>query len=398
MKGFDRKIAVIALSLYALLFSAVGFFARFELFGVPVMRPNFADLRLITGASECLQASSWTTESTSCDLWGRPFNYPSIWVDVFAFLKISNDHARLIGTFEIVLLAVTFLHWILRVNLLGGPKERLLFLLIVFCFLISPPILLLMERGNIDILIFFGLTIASTLLAQKSYLFAGVLVNILGILKLYPFVGLLIVITKEEKRSKLLLITLVSFLAIGSVLKEVYLISQRSFTDWNSLSYGALLLPKFILSAIGLDQTSLYAVLFGIIIFYITLVFCKVHLLRQLSITFDYIQKRNELESLFSLFALVFLATYFIGTSFDYRLVILFPIFLTLYCAFDLIYERLILCLIILLMMYGSFSASHFGMVGLFLNIIADLFLSIFCSFLLIVLTRIYLKNRSQIS
>ena len=57
---------------------------------------------------------------------------------------------------------------------------------------ISPSTLFVLERGNIDIIIFVGLVLIFILLQNHRYAISAILGAILGTLKIYPFgIGLM---------------------------------------------------------------------------------------------------------------------------------------------------------------------------------------------------------------
>ena len=134
------------------LFISLSQLSSFQFFAVPVMDPTFADLRLITSASECSQNSTWSMNADSCDPWGRPFNYPSLCVEIFSFFNITESHTNFLGLFEITLLGITLSYWLRRAILSDSNFQIWSYVLPFFIFALSPPVMLLAERGNVDIL------------------------------------------------------------------------------------------------------------------------------------------------------------------------------------------------------------------------------------------------------
>jgi len=140
----------------SILFTIIGsysiFFDSWAKFFVPTMHPVFADLRSITTTSECYSTNpSWTYNSESCDPWGRQFNYPIVWLKIFSTLGLAEQHTFALGFLFFLLLTLSLLYWnyqIISQNFLNWQP------VLLSAIYISPPILLLAERGNTDALIF----------------------------------------------------------------------------------------------------------------------------------------------------------------------------------------------------------------------------------------------------
>lgn len=148
---------------------------------VPAMTSSFADLRSVTQALDCVQAGINPFATNDCDLWGRPFNYPSIWLRLGS-LGVTSASTDVIGCMFFVLF------W-LALFLMQTSKTTI-GALFVFATVMSPPALLGLERGNIDVLIFSILIISLYSISMRpgvsGLLLNCVTISILGILKIYP--------------------------------------------------------------------------------------------------------------------------------------------------------------------------------------------------------------------
>jgi hypothetical protein len=160
----------------------IGTFDRaWHFLGVPSMSPPFADLRTITHSIDCVAKGLDPFTIGACDPWGRLYNYPSIWLHLGA-IGISSASSNLIGILFIALLCATLLLIYETRTVVSG--------IIAFAAVISPPTLLLVERGNIDVLMFSATVVASYYLAKRSGLCATLLqcgvIVLLAVLKIYP--------------------------------------------------------------------------------------------------------------------------------------------------------------------------------------------------------------------
>ena len=361
-------------------------FSAFHYLGVPVMNQSFADLRLITSASDCLQNSSWSMNSISCDSWGRPFNYPSLWVHIFSLLHIVELQTHFLGIIEIVLLSASFTYWFWRVSNLVSDRQFWELLLVFLAFVFSPPISLLVERGNVDILIFSGITLTASLLRKKALMLSGFLLAILGTLKIYPFAGILIPFLACSSKLKRALI--ICFAATGAILisGEIGLIAVRSVTSWNSISYGMSIIPLILSQKFQISVSRESAGLLGFLSVIIAGLIIRKFFRNEIQKTARKIESSGDFNFSFQLFALIFLLSYFVGTSYDYRLVLSMPLFMILFALHQGNIEKSLIVLFLISILYGGHLLSRFGSLGILLNTISDAIILLAMTFLSIIL------------
>lgn len=171
-----------------LLLGIIGFFAMltdsWHMFFVPTLHPNFADLRSLIANAFCYaEDPNWTYESQSCDPWGRKFNYPTLWLKVFNVTGLIHENlTNLIGFVFFSLLLVSLAYWNMRIIQRNYLFWQVITLSLIY---ISPPILLLVERGNTDILIFSTVTFFCALNKKISSMRINTILSILSIFKVY---------------------------------------------------------------------------------------------------------------------------------------------------------------------------------------------------------------------
>ena len=231
----------------------------------------FADLRLVLSASDCAQHGGWSYNELNCDPWGRPFNYPSLWVKIFSVLGIVEKRTMLIGAIQIILLVIVVFWWV-KFTLEATTTSRQSFLLIVVAliFLISPPFLLLMERGNVDIWIFFGLSVASVLFSRGNYYAPIAIISFLGALKIYPFASFLLILKSKMNFRRIIFFLLTICLAGFTLLGDWHFVLSRSITTWNSISYGSSVVPLILFQIFDFAGSKLQAAVMGWMIFLCT--------------------------------------------------------------------------------------------------------------------------------
>jgi hypothetical protein len=166
---------------------------RFSLLSVPAMSAPFGDMRNIQAAAACLEQSRPIYGDSACvrlaagarsiypQIQVPPLNYPPIWVRLYGWLDDqSESYLLLCGWINAAALILTLMLMCLRWSPLLFPV-----------FLFSPPVMLCIERGNVD-----GITFAATMLPLmllRSPLIRGVGLGIAAGLKVFPVFALLAV-------------------------------------------------------------------------------------------------------------------------------------------------------------------------------------------------------------
>ncbi|MDP1580000.1 MAG: hypothetical protein Q8M02_06960 [Candidatus Didemnitutus sp.] len=173
--------AVVLLVLFAL----VAHGELWEVFGVFHMRIYFADLMAILAAGQAHVAGLDVYESNPFDPLGRPHVYGPLWL-LSGHLGLTVSDAWWMG----LLLALLFLVMALRVL---APRSFGASLVVVLV-LLSPPLLLGLERGNNDLVIFLllagaGSAGASAIRWRQAEELA--LLVLAAVLKFYPLVALM---------------------------------------------------------------------------------------------------------------------------------------------------------------------------------------------------------------
>ncbi|RKZ93461.1 MAG: hypothetical protein DRR19_01055 [Candidatus Parabeggiatoa sp. nov. 1] len=200
--------------------------------GVPSMSPSFADLRNITSALECDRQGFDPLINNPCDPWNRPMNYPRIWLGLSS-LGLDQSHTFILGLFLAVLFyaCIFFIVITKRLNVSEG--------LIYGLVLCSPAVMLAVERGNNDMVIFIFLGLC-VFLIQKQRILPYFLILIASILKLYPILGIFIAI-RENKRLFIIITSIMStilFIYFMYIYKDIALIN--TFMPKSAhISYGS---------------------------------------------------------------------------------------------------------------------------------------------------------------
>lgn len=222
--------------------------------GVPAYENPFIDLAAVLGAFDCDRLTGEVSLANNPCF--TQIAYPSSWSSL-TWLGLGQRNNIFLGVFFALIFYVITLTIIGRLNY----QEAIVYALI----LCSPPVMLLVERGNVDIVIYSWLGVALMIIKNSRALIfrlcAYLLIFFWGVIKLFPIFGLAVII--KEKRNLFLFLAAIFttafityFLASIGEIKTI-----SSFHDgriWYSFGYKVLLgAVKYILSRLTSGETDI---------------------------------------------------------------------------------------------------------------------------------------------
>jgi len=277
----------------------------------------FVDLAGVFSWRECYLRGIDIALSNPCDIVPRgPANYsPVVWHLPIEWMGLRNPIPAAIVLDSAFLVIVI---WLFEPKNYHG-------LLIAALAAISPPVFFALERSNLDLLIFI-LTVGAILLPQRE-VWARLIFYICtvasGLLKLYPF-ALLVVLVREPFR-RLLVLSVASFVVIG-----VFFSDHWTFVTHLGLPkeevvgmFGGRLLARELLQYFGLTDA-------GRTIFYMSccLISAAISILIAAKVKDDP-KIRDGLDrenSLLLCGGILILGCFFSGLSVYYRAIFLLPV------------------------------------------------------------------------
>lgn len=339
----DGRFLIIAIlfGYFSLLFIS-SFFTDYYLFwkklGVPSLNPTFIDLRSVLIALKCARLGGNTVSNESnceADPIINMIGYPRLWI-IFSPLGLDEKYTFFIG----ILLGLLF--YLVTLKIIGkiNFSEALIYSLI----LCSPPVMLLIERGNVDIIVYLFLSLVLIILSKSQKMIykcvAYLLIVLSGLLKLFPIFGLAVLLRERKKTFWFLLISFATpFIVYYLInLKELKAIANFQVTPFRFYyGYESLLIfvsdylssPYLLSSKINILQL-IFLIIVGLIIaFAFFRILANIFQELNLWLTHDFnskpiIQPQSQLYlDGYRLGCSLFIGTFILGTTYAYKLTFL---------------------------------------------------------------------------
>jgi hypothetical protein len=278
---------------------------------VPALDRTFGDLRTITHGVECMERGIDPYIVNPCDPWWRPVNYPPIWLKLFELAGVGPGITRALG----VVIDVTFVA--AAMAFLGNrPNWQGL---VYGIALISPAVMMGIERGNNDYLM-FALVVAGLFLslsgqvarraAGSAFLVAAV------ILKLFPVFSAAMVLIRRRS----LLLPAITVALAGAI----YFIAGRDMLEAAArnthrevfYSYGAAVLFAGLEKYFSIAAASAWTwpTLAGV---------SGLALLLGFGVRESFVLRDDRWGAGFAVAGAIYLFSFCVASSFDYRLAFL---------------------------------------------------------------------------
>jgi hypothetical protein len=209
------KVAVISAIVLVILALGIGVHIRGNLPGawkmlhIPANTPLFSDTRGITHAIDCVRHGQDPYTVGTFDPWHRLYNYPPVWL-MARHLGVTSSSSNLIGFF-FAIAAITSYIFLLN-------ARTFLTQAIVFLAVASRCVLLSIERGNSDQIVFFflvfGFFLAWILRPPLRFRVVGTLITILTVLKIYPIAAVTVFLHHRRGWKRMLITMLIAAAAL----------------------------------------------------------------------------------------------------------------------------------------------------------------------------------------
>lgn len=248
-----RLLVLFCLYGYFVALIAQGGHLAWQWFQVPATSPSFLDLRSVTSGWECTRKGIDVLVRNPCDPFPRPANYPRVWLWP-SFLGLGQSATIILG---VVVAAAFFVGALALMGRVESPLDAGVWV----ALLVSPAVMLGVERGNADLIV-FPIVVGALLmlrarmpiaraLAHGAFLFAAML-------KLFPALAFVSLLRQPRRRAitgaglvgvGFLIYVIVTFDDIRTIHRvlpqNIYYsygadVAVRAVTLWLSVRYASL--------------------------------------------------------------------------------------------------------------------------------------------------------------
>ena len=238
-----RLVVLLVVVAYFICLALLGGRSHWGALGVAPGSVAFGDLRSVTSGWECTRNGIDILELNPCDQGQRPANYPRIWMSLSA-LGLGTDQTVILG----LLIAGVFLLAALLIIPSSASLGQALMYSLALC---SPAVMLGVERGNVDLLIFAMLALAVALFRRRwGALLASTLIVLCAMLKLFPLLAAGVLARAPRRQAATCLgAVLAAFLGYALVIRHDLAVLWRVTPQPEEFSYGIRLLSEWAATA-----------------------------------------------------------------------------------------------------------------------------------------------------
>ena len=319
--------------------------ALHQIFNIGHELPAFFDFRCYQAVIPTIEAGLNPYTDNPFDPFGRPFNLPYIWISIVSFINLDNE---IVFNLVIFLFIFFYCFSVFKIiNLLNSSYK----ILISFFLIFSTSSMLLIERGNTDMLIFSLILYAAL---STNFLKSSGFIFLASILKVYPIFGFFINFKNKKNFFLGVIFSIIAFLTFFQKIKFFY--SNTSSGNDTSFTFGLRAISKGILKSldrlnINLPEhylfTSFYIhIILIMIIFIFIFVLFLINKKKFFKINFTDIRNR-----LFMAGASIYCGCFVFFSSYDYRLIFLI---LTIPYFFDRLNKFYIIYLVFVFLSLNS--------------------------------------------
>lgn len=276
---------------------------------------SFIDLRSVLHSADCSERIG--LDIYDPDKWGDcGYIYGSFLIQVLGWSHLDTESTSQIGWIFILLFSV-LCGYVLSTLWNLSHLQRFACVLI----LVSPGSMLLLERGNFDVLLILLVASAAISLWQGRVILSLVFIAISALFKFYTLPLLFLVVFQLRNRKKIFVGTCVSFLVVLLILKDLILI-KGTFPNNVMGSFGNQI-PWLYLNYAGIEIPRIYGEIIGYFVLIVAVAVVWILFKGKVSLAVNTIDLRGQFTlSLFLqyLFFCTFLICFFAGVNYDYRI------------------------------------------------------------------------------
>ncbi len=298
------------LLLAGLLFYVLGEQA-WRLWSIPVMLPAFADMRSILAGVQASRLGFDPVFQNPLDPFGRVMAYPRLWLFLAAW-PLTTAHTTAFAVGEIVLFLAALFIFVDRLERASA--------VLIAAMAVSPAVMLCLERGNTDLIVFFLLSLALALLSRAP-VGALLLTELAAFLKLYPVMAFGMLLRLTRRTAVLWILAAVAVFAVYLALtwrdvQQILAVASKGV----GFNYGAGVLSLWLRDLTGSFRIAAVVMAFAYLLAYVILVVALYHSQQDAA---EPGEASTRLLDAFRVGVLVYLGTFLQGNTWNYRLIFL---------------------------------------------------------------------------
>ncbi len=315
MRGYRlfTVLVFIAVTAVGTLMTTRGYMATWMMWNFSPMPQPFSDFLVITAGAESRREGHDPLVDNVRDPWKRLMNYPRIWQQLER-LGVDQSHTVPIGLGLVGAFLISMLLW---------PGEATVgTAFVLMAGLLSPPVMMAMERGNIELVVFALSALA--IWTVRRPLVSASFVLMAMVLKLFPLAGILILVRAGRRRFLQIFAAAIALTGIYVAFSYRDLLAIDNGTPRSSIfSYG-IHVAAFMASERKLPfSPALWnATLHGLRILAV-LILVAGFALDRLRPAPAIPEEETPHRDAFRLGAAIYTGTFFLGNNWDYRMIFL---------------------------------------------------------------------------
>ncbi len=274
---------------------------------------NFIDSQQILQWSKCYEIKGKLVFSNEGECSG--YIYGSTLLKILSFLKVDANLTQIFGYFLMLILATSISLSVGRLKLNRSNP-------IIFLVIFSPPVLLLAERGNFDIVMFALIGLAGFLFSKNAQIWALMPLALATLLKFYSLPVFLLFYLLGENRKQKLTTCLVGIVVSIQVAYDLQII-KTSFPSGFSWKFGASIWTRYFTQLGVSDPGEVVNNISGLAILLLVVLVTSLLLKNRKMFATSFDNGHRTKRLLFYVFLITHISCFMLGMSFDYRLIFL---------------------------------------------------------------------------
>lgn len=340
---------------------------------------DFQDLNAVLYNSDCYQTIGWKIYETQTGDPCQNYVYGSALIRTLDFVNLGSSQRLLVGWIAMALISIVLA---ILVSELYSKSKTVFALGLVAS--ISPPVVLLAERGNFDWLVFVCIYLSALCFSKNLKALGYFVLFFSSLLKFYTFPLLIIALLFMKTRKEFYLAFLLSCVALSQIIVDLLHLRSIYIGAWFA-AFGNSIWSKYLVR-LDLNLGIVEATLLGISLTALLMVF----LFKFVKPEIPVLSKPEHFSQMdyFAIFSsITFLGCYFAGLNYDYRLIFLIPSLWFIVGMAPSFRNKSIVGLFLLSFLF-SYNVNYFQPIG-------DLAINIIVAFELLLFLRFFKKQIS---